>query len=45
MKENITKKEILAKLITVRNSSQVVGQDGLVIDLNEIIAEIEKDVS
>ena len=43
-KENISKKEIYDKLIDISKSSRILGAEGLVVDIDEIITAIEKDL-
>lgn len=43
-KENISKKEIYDKLIDISKSSRILGAEGLVVDIDEIVAAIEKDL-
>ena len=43
-KENITKQEIHDKLMDISKSSRILGAEGLVLDIDEIITAIEKDI-
>ena len=44
MPKGITKKEIYDSLITITNSARVIGAEGLVIDINDIIERIKADL-
>lgn len=44
MAKGITKKEIHDKLEAIRNSARVLGAEGLVVDIDEIIERIKEEL-
>jgi len=44
MATNITKQEIHDDLVRIVNSARVLGAEGLVVDINNIIERIKKDL-
>ena len=44
MPKGITKQEIHDSLVTITNSARVIGAEGLVIDINDIIERIKADL-
>lgn len=44
MATNITKQDIRDQLVTIVNSARVIGAEGLVVDLNDLIERINKDL-
>ena len=43
-KPNLTKEKIVKRLEAMRASSNVLGAEGLAVDLDELINEIKKDL-
>jgi hypothetical protein len=44
MATNITKQEIRDALVAISNSARVLGNEGLFVDLTDLIERIEKDL-
>ncbi len=45
VKPNLTKAKIVEKLTAMKNSSLVVGEQGLAVALDDLINEIKKDLN
>lgn len=44
-KPNLTKEKIIERLETITRSSRVIGAEGLVVDLEDLVNEIKKDLA
>ena len=43
-KPNLTKEKIIERLEVIKNSSKVIGADGIANDIEELVKEITKDL-